>query len=309
MLFTNGETLLLDPRASRWSSCSSSRGCTCCPPAPATRSTSWCPGILALAVMSTAMTALGIGTGFERGYGVLKRLGSTPLGRPRLLGRQDRRRSSRVELVQAAVLVAVGLAPRLEPRRAGRGGRPGRCGASWPWCSARSPSAGSGCCWPGRSSRWSTWPSSTASSWCCCCSAACSSRSAKLPGLAGRHRQGAAGLGAGRRAARDARARRAGVGPRLGRAGGLGGRRARGRRAHLPLGVSRMPGWRSRLSAAVSRSAGAASWSSSALVDRARSRGRPPGPRQSMKKVLRLPVQPVEAGGHLQVWRRPRPDR
>ena len=43
------------------------------------------PGILALAVMSTAMTALGIGTGFERGYGVLKRLGSTPLGRPRLL--------------------------------------------------------------------------------------------------------------------------------------------------------------------------------------------------------------------------------
>ena len=43
------------------------------------------PGILALAVMSTAMTALGIGTGFERGYGVLKRLGATPLGRPRLL--------------------------------------------------------------------------------------------------------------------------------------------------------------------------------------------------------------------------------
>jgi len=44
------------------------------------------PGILALAVMSTAMTALGIGTGFERGYGVLKRLGTTPLGRPRPLG-------------------------------------------------------------------------------------------------------------------------------------------------------------------------------------------------------------------------------
>jgi ABC-2 type transport system permease protein len=44
------------------------------------------PGILALAVMSTAMVSLGIATGFERGYGVLKRLGSTPLGRPRLLG-------------------------------------------------------------------------------------------------------------------------------------------------------------------------------------------------------------------------------
>ena len=43
------------------------------------------PGILALAVMSTAMVSLGIATGFERQYGVLKRLGATPLGRPRLL--------------------------------------------------------------------------------------------------------------------------------------------------------------------------------------------------------------------------------
>ena len=32
------------------------------------------PGVLALAVMSTAMVSLGIATGFERGYGVLKRL-------------------------------------------------------------------------------------------------------------------------------------------------------------------------------------------------------------------------------------------
>ena len=43
------------------------------------------PGILGLAVMSTAMVSLGIATGFERSYGVLKRLGATPLGRPRLL--------------------------------------------------------------------------------------------------------------------------------------------------------------------------------------------------------------------------------
>jgi ABC-2 type transport system permease protein len=43
------------------------------------------PGILALAVMSTAMVSLAIATGFERQYKVLKRLGSTPLGRPRLL--------------------------------------------------------------------------------------------------------------------------------------------------------------------------------------------------------------------------------
>lgn len=41
------------------------------------------PGIIALAVMSNAMVALAIGTGFERQYKVLKRLGSTPLGRGR----------------------------------------------------------------------------------------------------------------------------------------------------------------------------------------------------------------------------------
>lgn len=43
------------------------------------------PGVLALAVMSSAMVALGIGTAFERQYRVLKRLGATPLGRPRLI--------------------------------------------------------------------------------------------------------------------------------------------------------------------------------------------------------------------------------
>jgi ABC-2 type transport system permease protein len=43
------------------------------------------PGVLAIALMSTAMVSLGIATGFERSYGVLKRLGATPLGRPRLI--------------------------------------------------------------------------------------------------------------------------------------------------------------------------------------------------------------------------------
>ena len=43
------------------------------------------PGILSLAVMSTAMVSLGIATGFERSYGVLKRLGTTPLGTRRLV--------------------------------------------------------------------------------------------------------------------------------------------------------------------------------------------------------------------------------
>ncbi|MEU6081819.1 ABC transporter permease [Streptomyces sp. NPDC047108] len=39
------------------------------------------PGVLALAVMSTAFTGQAISTGFERRYGVLKRLGASPLPR------------------------------------------------------------------------------------------------------------------------------------------------------------------------------------------------------------------------------------
>ena len=80
------------------------------------------PGVLALAIMSTAMTALSIGTGFERGYGVLKRLGSTPLGRPRLLTAKITAVIA-VELLQAAVLVAVGYALGWNP------GGPGGAGA------------------------------------------------------------------------------------------------------------------------------------------------------------------------------------
>ena len=80
------------------------------------------PGILALAVMSTSMTALSIGTGFERGYGVLKRLGSTPLGRPRLLAAKILAVLA-VEVLQAAVLVAVGYLLGWHP------GGPGGAGA------------------------------------------------------------------------------------------------------------------------------------------------------------------------------------
>jgi ABC-2 type transport system permease protein len=72
------------------------------------------PGILSLAVMSTAMVSLGIATGFERGYGVLKRLGATPLGRPRLLGAKIITVVA-LELLQAAVLLPVGLALGWDP--------------------------------------------------------------------------------------------------------------------------------------------------------------------------------------------------
>ena len=66
------------------------------------------PGILALAVMSTAMVSLGIATGFERQYGVLKRLGTTPLGRPRLLAAKTIAIVA-IEALQLAVLVPVAL--------------------------------------------------------------------------------------------------------------------------------------------------------------------------------------------------------
>jgi ABC-2 type transport system permease protein len=66
------------------------------------------PGILALAVMSTAMVSLGIATGFERQYGVLKRLGATPLGRPALLTAKTAAILA-VEVLQVGVLVVVAL--------------------------------------------------------------------------------------------------------------------------------------------------------------------------------------------------------
>ncbi|HXQ76189.1 MAG TPA: ABC transporter permease [Acidimicrobiales bacterium] len=76
------------------------------------------PGILALAVMGTALVNLSIATGFERGYGVLKRLGSTPLGRPSLLGAKIAAVVV-VEVIQAVVLVAVALALGWHPHAGG----------------------------------------------------------------------------------------------------------------------------------------------------------------------------------------------
>ncbi|HLY31038.1 MAG TPA: ABC transporter permease [Ktedonobacterales bacterium] len=43
------------------------------------------PGVLALAIMSTGMVSLGIATAYERYYGVLKRLGASPLSRTGLI--------------------------------------------------------------------------------------------------------------------------------------------------------------------------------------------------------------------------------
>lgn len=66
------------------------------------------PGILALSVMSTAMVSSGIATAFERRYGVLKRLGATPLGRPALLGAKITAIGV-VEVIQVVIVVAVAV--------------------------------------------------------------------------------------------------------------------------------------------------------------------------------------------------------
>ncbi|MBL0747759.1 ABC transporter permease [Nocardioides baculatus] len=67
------------------------------------------PGVLALAVMSTAFTSIAIATGFERRYGVIKLLGSSPLPRHGLLLGKVVALLNVVAL-QLVVLVVVGLA-------------------------------------------------------------------------------------------------------------------------------------------------------------------------------------------------------
>ena len=63
------------------------------------------PGVLALAVLSTSFTSLAISTGFERRYGVLKRLGSSPLPRWGLLAGKV----GALLLVEALQLLVIGL--------------------------------------------------------------------------------------------------------------------------------------------------------------------------------------------------------
>ncbi|VXB94875.1 ABC transporter permease [Aeromicrobium sp. 9AM] len=66
------------------------------------------PGILALAVLSTSFTSLAIATGFERRYGVIKRLGASPLPRWGLmLGKVGA--IAVVEIAQLTLLSVVGL--------------------------------------------------------------------------------------------------------------------------------------------------------------------------------------------------------
>ncbi|MEW2632182.1 ABC transporter permease [Streptomyces sp. NPDC048389] len=67
------------------------------------------PGVLALAVMSTAFTGQAIATGFERRYGVLKRLGASPIPRWALMAAKTL--SVLVtEILQVVLLTAIAFA-------------------------------------------------------------------------------------------------------------------------------------------------------------------------------------------------------
>jgi ABC-2 type transport system permease protein len=67
------------------------------------------PSIIALAVMSASFTGLAIGTGFERKYAVLKRLGATALPRGVLVAGKTLSTMA-LELVQVVLVALLGLA-------------------------------------------------------------------------------------------------------------------------------------------------------------------------------------------------------
>jgi ABC-2 type transport system permease protein len=73
------------------------------------------PGVLALAIMSTSFTSLAIATGFERRYGVIKRLGASPLPRSGLLAGKVGALLL-VELLQVLVIGVVGALLGWDPR-------------------------------------------------------------------------------------------------------------------------------------------------------------------------------------------------
>jgi ABC-2 type transport system permease protein len=79
------------------------------------------PGILALCVLSTSLVALSISTGFERSFGVLRRLHVTPLGQGRLIGAKMTGVLV-TEVIQVALLSAVALALRWHPHGGAGGG-------------------------------------------------------------------------------------------------------------------------------------------------------------------------------------------
>ncbi|BDZ58153.1 hypothetical protein [Barrientosiimonas endolithica] len=139
------------------------------------------PGVLALAVVSTAFTGQAIATAFDRRYGLLRLLGVTPLG-PRGLLAGKAAAVGAVLLVQLAVLGALGLALGWRPAWSGLPGalllvalgayafvclaltlagavRAEGCSRSRTWCGCCCSSAAACCCRAGCCPpRWSRSP-------------------------------------------------------------------------------------------------------------------------------------------------------
>ena len=135
------------------------------------------PGTLALAVIAASLVNLGIATAYERNYGVLKRLGGSPLTRAGLLDGQDAGRPRGGDRAGRPARRDRGRGPRLA---SGAGCVAGRS-SSLPFSSARSRSAGSDCSSRVRSGPRRPWPSPTACSSRSCCSAGSSIPVAELP--------------------------------------------------------------------------------------------------------------------------------
>ncbi len=73
------------------------------------------PGVVALAIVASALVSLSIATGFERQSGVLRRVGTTPLGRGGLLAAKLIALAF-IVVLQIAAVVAVGTAFGWRPR-------------------------------------------------------------------------------------------------------------------------------------------------------------------------------------------------
>ncbi len=73
------------------------------------------PGMIALAVIGAAMVSLGIGTAYERHYGVLKRLGALPGARVTLVAAKTLAVLI-VEVIQVAILIGIAMALGWSPR-------------------------------------------------------------------------------------------------------------------------------------------------------------------------------------------------
>ena len=130
-------------------------------PLPEPRVAAVTPSVLALAVMSTAFTSQAIALGFDRRYGVIRRLAATALPRWLLV-------AGRLAAVLATVAVQVVV---LAALAAVLGWRPAAAGLGWALllvCSAAPPSGRWACCSGARCGRTSCWRSRTPCGSCCC---------------------------------------------------------------------------------------------------------------------------------------------